>query len=179
MAFSPDGRLLATGWSRHVRLTDLVSGEELGRFAGHERNVACMAFSPDGRRLCSGSEDTTVLVWDMGAITKKARPQAESLQSKGLESLWSALAGDDATKAYQAILKLVADPKTSVPFLGKHLKPAAPPDSKRIAQLIADLDDKQFVLREKAVAQLKKLGEPAVPALRKALGSKPPLELRR
>ena len=77
------------------------------------------------------------------------------------------------------MLKLAADPKTSVPFLRQHLKPAAPPDAKRVAKLIADLDDKQFTIREKAAAELKKIGGAAAPALRKALDSKPPLEVRR
>jgi WD40 repeat protein len=33
------------------------------------RKAKRFAFTPDGRRLASGSNDTTVLVWDMEAIT--------------------------------------------------------------------------------------------------------------
>lgn len=50
---------------------------------------------------------------------------------------------------------------------------------KRIAALIADLDSDEFVTREKALTELEKLGDAALPALRKCLDNKPTLEQRR
>jgi hypothetical protein len=52
-------------------------------------------------------------------------------------------------------------------------------DRQRIDKLIADLDSKQFEARERATAELKKLGGLVEPALRKAVVSRPPLEVRR
>jgi hypothetical protein len=107
---------------------------------------------------------------------------AGALSSQELESLWADLAGDDARRAYGAIHKLAAPPRQTVPFLRNHFRPApASPklDPRRVAQLIADLDNDEFPVREKADAKLAKLGESAEPALRQALQSKPTLELRR
>jgi hypothetical protein len=46
-------------------------------------------------------------------------------------------------------------------------------------QLLADLDDERFSVRQKAEAELEKMGPSIEPALRKALEGKPPLEARR
>lgn len=48
---------------------------------------------------------------------------------------------------------------------------AAPQDDERIDRLIRDLGSDDFETREKATAELKKIGKPAVPALRKAAES--------
>jgi WD40 repeat protein len=65
VAFSPDGRLLATGCSDStVRLWDPASGQPLHVLEGHTNSVNSVAFRPGGRLLATGSADSTVRLWD-------------------------------------------------------------------------------------------------------------------
>ena len=66
-----------------------------------------------------------------------------------------------------------------VALLREKLKKVPPADTKRIEQLIDELSTPRFAAREKAMAELNKLGELAELALRKALeGGKLTLEAR-
>src|SRR5262249_53216529 len=101
------------------------------------------------------------------------------LQAKEVEALWGDLADKDATKARRGILALAAGPRQAVPFLAGHLKPADRVDPRKISGWIEDLDSEKFAVRREATANLVKVGEQAVPALRKLLASGPPLETRK
>ena len=51
--FSPDGRVLAVGGYREVRLIDPASGSILATLSGHSNYVRSLAFSPDGKMLAA------------------------------------------------------------------------------------------------------------------------------
>ncbi|HEY4310076.1 MAG TPA: protein kinase [Pirellulales bacterium] len=65
VAFSPDGRLLATGGADGtIRLWDPSSGEELRTIYAHANCTNDLDFSPDGRSLASASCDGSIKLWD-------------------------------------------------------------------------------------------------------------------
>lgn len=84
IVFSPDGKLVASAEYHVVSLWTPDSGKKLAEFRGHRDFVRCLAFSPDGRRLVSGSQDTTILVWDVeSAIKEGYKPRARTGAKKG------------------------------------------------------------------------------------------------
>jgi hypothetical protein len=195
LAFSPDGRMLATtvpqrngmnGEDLAVTLWEVASGKEIGRLAGHRNLIFTLAFSPDGKTLASGSTDLTCLLWDVATLTSHLKPIAtdalspKSLSQEQLEAAWADLASTDAPKAYRAISVLRAAPEQAVPLLKQRVRPVLPvADPKQLTRWIADLDSERFAVRDKAQHAIQGLGEPAISALRRALTNQPSLEVKR
>ncbi len=74
VAFSPDGRTLATGIRGEnpappgeLKLWDVATGELLATMRGHSSGIIAVAFSPDGRTVATGGLDNTVRVWDVAS----------------------------------------------------------------------------------------------------------------
>ena len=64
LQWSPHGRYLATGDTKHfVRVFD-TSGEEVATLRGHSGEVEAVAWNPDGLRLTSAGDDGVIKVWD-------------------------------------------------------------------------------------------------------------------
>ncbi|HEV3238659.1 MAG TPA: hypothetical protein VGZ25_16850, partial [Gemmataceae bacterium] len=202
--FSADGKVLATAChagNGQARLWDPASGRETATLT-HPGQVWKVCFSPDGKTLATCSWDRNVRLWELASKqeravfpvvadnTYQAKPadgQAKikqvALTTKDLDVLWTDLAGDDAKKAYQAILKLARSEKEALPYLKDHLltvkeEKEKPVDGPLIAKLIADLDNDDSDVRDKATDDLKQMGKGAEPALREALKGRASAEVR-
>jgi WD40 repeat protein/tRNA A-37 threonylcarbamoyl transferase component Bud32 len=65
VAFSPDGKLIASGSQEgSVTIWDAHTGKVLLTLRGHSGAVPSVAFSHDSRRLATGSKDHSVKIWD-------------------------------------------------------------------------------------------------------------------
>jgi WD40 repeat protein len=94
VAFSPDGKMLASSGSAHtVSIWDVQSGQCLNTLQGHTALVWSVAFSPDGQTIASGSTDETIKFWDVltGECLKtlKNRPY-EGMNITGVRGLTEA-----------------------------------------------------------------------------------------
>jgi serine/threonine protein kinase/WD40 repeat protein len=71
LAFSPDGRNLATASLDHsIRIWNFETRQRSAILRGHANEVRTVTFSSDGTRVASGARDGTVRVWPLHAAPK-------------------------------------------------------------------------------------------------------------
>src|SRR5262249_17022816 len=122
VAFSPDGRTIATGCGRErgdARLWDVSLGNPLGGPLTHAGSILAVAVSPDGKRVATAGRDHVARLWDAhtgepigGPLPHNAdvnvvafSPDSQTLVSAGDDSsalFWHAASGKPVV--YQPML---------------------------------------------------------------------------
>jgi WD40 repeat protein len=176
---SPDGRTLAVAEDREqcVTLYETLTGGIRRRLTGHRGDVMALAFTTDGKHLVTAGMDAVGLVWDVSLAG--AAERAEAPTAAELEQYWAELAGSKTEPAYRALARLAAHPQAGVAFVKERLRAATGPDEAALNRIVAALADKQFAVRERAAAELDRLGDAALPGILARLESAKDLELRR
>ena len=67
LAFSPDGKVMASAGDQVIRLMDMASHYPRGILRGHRGMIDALAISPDGKQVLSGDQSGAVKWWDRPA----------------------------------------------------------------------------------------------------------------
>jgi WD40 repeat protein len=178
-ALSPDGHTLAVANGRgSVQLWEVETLKLRRLFHTDKGFTWAVAFAPDGKSIVTGGDDTVVRQWDITGgwgIKDSERP---ALKEADIERFWKDLGSSDGAVAYTAVWALAADPKQSLPLLGKRLKTEKPRpiDEKHINDLIKQLDDDAFEVRDRAAEEILQIGGAVHELLAGALRSSTSLE---
>lgn len=145
LRFSPDGKVLAVGGYRDVRVIDTASGDRLAEFSGNTDLVRSLAISPDGKKVAAAGGAPQLFgeirIWDLQShqLLKSMRGHKDCIYSIA----WSPDGKLIASGSYDRMVKLW-DPETGreVRNLQDHIDAvfavAFSPDGKRLASASQD-----------------------------------------
>ncbi len=176
--FSIDGRTIACADGARLDLWDLPTGARFASINGHEQPITTVDFTPDGRRLLTGSDDTTLLGWDMTRQEWRSRPLERSLGDRDLLRAWEQLSSADAAEAFRARWALAGDPQKTVALFRERLRREATVSKDRIRSWISELDSPRYAVRDRAHGSLVTHVYQAESELRQAIAGRISVESR-
>ena len=138
IAYSPDGKYIASGsYDTTVKLWD-VNGKKLHTFAGHKDVVTSIAFSRDNKFLASSSIDRTVKIWNIDNKEVKNLDFAEGINSVVFSPDGKQLAIASGNTASIISVDSGAKVQTLTGHSGDVVKVVFSPDGKLVATASAD-----------------------------------------
>jgi WD40 repeat protein len=145
LAYSPDGKLLALGEFKEVRLLEPASGKVVGTLSGEAEDVRAVAFSPDGKLLAAAgglpARAGEVKIWD---VEKRAELRTIVGHADCIYAVEFSPDGKSiATSSYDKLIKLWdVESGKEVRTLKDHIDAvyalAFTPDGKRLVSASAD-----------------------------------------
>lgn len=177
LVFSPDNRflLVCSNAERHAVLLDTFTRKKVGALSAGDGHFISAERSPDGRWLALGHSDTTILVFRWETLLQKVEPQADATEN--LDATYEALAGEPE-KAFEAIGRFLHAGKAGIDYLDAKLQPVRA-DPATVETLVAELNNDDFTVREKATVSLLGLGLLAESHLRKTRAESQQLEVQK
>jgi RNA polymerase sigma factor (sigma-70 family) len=168
-------------WEPRMRRL-LLDSQDQGQAVPHQKG----SWWPEGDKAAAkeafAQAGGRVMVTSLALLTLQACAHGDTpqlCQGRAAEALWADLAAADFLRVRRGMRSLIAVPDEAVPLLKTRLQPAADADPKAVDRWLAELDDAQFTVREKATAELEKVAEVAEPALLRALKDQPGAEVRK
>jgi WD40 repeat protein len=165
VCFDPAGKRLISAGNREARLWDAGTGKSLREWPAGYTLVASAIFTPDGKAALTAA-------WDGAARLLDTRTGAQRARFGGLGGLDGVLLHPDTY-----CLALWSTGRR-IALYDLELRPPDEAARQRIAALLAQLDDDDYEVRERASAALKALGWIAAEALEKAAREAKSAEVR-
>ncbi len=139
LAFSPDGRVIATGGGL-IRLFDVTTGRELNNPVEVADSIAALAFSPDGRTIVAGRYDLNL--WDpaTGQPVRRLQGRSEAVRSLAFSTdgrTVLAADSDDVVKTWDMERGRLLN-RLQGPCAGHYLDVALSPDGRMAACITED-----------------------------------------
>ncbi|XQQ07276.1 MAG: NB-ARC domain-containing protein [Leptolyngbya sp. IPPAS B-1204] len=113
VAFSPDGKWLASSANRAVHLWDVQTGTCVRTLRGYSDRVFSVAFSPDGQLLATGSEDHLIRIWQVrtGQLLHTLSGHSDEVRSVAFSPVGITIAGASvsnliASASYDGTIRL-------------------------------------------------------------------------
>lgn len=181
VAYSPDGkRIVGRSGDNTVKVWDADTGQKILTLKHDASAFSSLAYSPDGKWIVSGNHDNSLTVWDaetgLKIRTIKGHNNPVWCVAFSPDGKRIASGSDDLTiKIWDATPPGEKPPVAAAPVLAQETTA----DAAEIERLIGLLGRDKFTDREVASKRLESIGEPALPALRKAVGSNRDAEVRR
>jgi WD40 repeat protein len=145
LAYRPDGKMLALGTYKEVRLADPATGETIATLGGHAEAVRAVAFSPDGALLAAAGglpgRSGEIKIWNVAG-----RKELRTIQGHS-DCVYAVAFSPDgktiATSSYDKLIKLWSiDTGQEIRTFKDHIDAiyalAFTPDGKRLISGAAD-----------------------------------------